>query len=151
MGRDSQGVWDGHGHTGVFNMENQQGPAGQHRELCSILCNNLMVPRGKDGGRAKQGVWDAHGHTAVFNMENQQGPAVQHRGLYSVSCGSLDGRGIWGKMDTCTSVAESLHCSPETVTSLLMNDSPMQNKKFKILFKEKKKKKRKIQSCVLWF
>ena len=31
-------------------MENQQGPAGQHRELCSILCNNLMVPRGKDGG-----------------------------------------------------------------------------------------------------
>ena len=33
-GRDSQGVWDGHGHTGVFNMENQQGPAGQHRELC---------------------------------------------------------------------------------------------------------------------
>ena len=28
-GRDSQGVWDGHGHTAVFNMENQQGPAGQ--------------------------------------------------------------------------------------------------------------------------
>ena len=40
-GRDSQGVWDGHGHTAVFNMENQQGPAGQHRELCWILCNNL--------------------------------------------------------------------------------------------------------------
>ena len=38
------------GHTAVFNMENQQGPAGQHRELCSILCNNLMVPGGKDGG-----------------------------------------------------------------------------------------------------
>ena len=36
-GRDSQGVWDGHGHTAVFDMENQQGPAGQHRELCSIL------------------------------------------------------------------------------------------------------------------
>ena len=32
-GRDSQGVWDGHGHTAVFNMENQQGPAVQHREL----------------------------------------------------------------------------------------------------------------------
>ena len=32
-------------------MENQQGPAVPHRELCSILCNNLMVPRGKDGGR----------------------------------------------------------------------------------------------------
>ena len=36
-GRDSQGVWDGHGHTAGFNMENQQAPAGQRRELCSIL------------------------------------------------------------------------------------------------------------------
>ena len=35
----------------IFQMHNQQGPAGQHRELCSILCNNLMVPRGKDRGR----------------------------------------------------------------------------------------------------
>ena len=75
----------------MFNMENQQGPAIQHRELCSILCNNLMVTRGKDGGRDSQGVWDGHGHTAVFNMENQQGPAGQHRGLCSVSHGSLDG------------------------------------------------------------
>ena len=40
-GRDSQGVWDGHGHTAVFNMENQQGPAVQCRELCLILRNNL--------------------------------------------------------------------------------------------------------------
>ena len=40
-GRDGQGVWDGHGHTAVFNMENQQGSL---KELCSTLCNNLMVP-----------------------------------------------------------------------------------------------------------
>ena len=45
-------MWDGHGHTAVFNMENQQGPAGQRRELCSILCNNLMVP----GGRIGEGI-----------------------------------------------------------------------------------------------
>ena len=36
----------------MFNMENQQGPAGQRRELCSILCNNLMVP----GGRIGEGI-----------------------------------------------------------------------------------------------
>ena len=30
-------------------MENQQGPAGHHRELCSILCNNLMVTGGRMG------------------------------------------------------------------------------------------------------
>ena len=76
-GRDSQGVWDGHGHAAVFNMENQPGPAAQHGELCSILCNNLMVTRGKDGGRESQGVWDRHGYTAVFNVENQRGPSVQ--------------------------------------------------------------------------
>ena len=31
-------------------MHNQQGPAAQPRELCSILCNKLMVTRGKEGG-----------------------------------------------------------------------------------------------------
>ena len=50
-GRDSEGVWDGRGHTAVFNVENQQGPAAQPREVCSILCDNLMVPRRKDEGR----------------------------------------------------------------------------------------------------
>ena len=99
-GRDSQGVWDGHGHTAVFNMENQQGPAVQHGELCSILCNNLMVTRGQDGGRDSQGVWDGHGHTAMFDMKNQQGPAVQPRELCSMSGGSRDGRGVYGRMDT---------------------------------------------------
>ena len=107
-GRDGQGVWDGDGHVAVFHMENQHGPGVQQRELCSILCNDLMVPRGKDGGRDSQGVRGGHGHTAVFNMENPQGPAVQHRELCSMSCGSLDGRGVWGGMDTCVCVAESL-------------------------------------------
>ena len=129
-GRDSQGVWDGHGHTAVFNMENQQGPAVQHTELCSILWNNLMVTRGKDGGRDSYGVWDGHGHTAVFYMENQQGPAVQHRELCSMSCGSLDGRGVWGRMDPCIHTTESLCCPSETTTTLFISYSLTQNKKF---------------------
>ena len=33
-GRDSQGVWDGHGHTTMFRMVNQQGPAVQNRDIC---------------------------------------------------------------------------------------------------------------------
>ena len=63
----------------IVNMEKQQGPAGQHRELCSILCNNLMVPRGKSGGRDSQGVWDGRGHTAAFKIHNHlltPGPAL---------------------------------------------------------------------------
>ena len=36
-------------------------------------------------------------------------------------CGSLDVRGVWGRMDTCIWMAESLHCSPETITILFVN------------------------------
>jgi len=36
-------------------------------------------------------------------------------------CSSLDGTGVWGRMDTCLYMAESLHCSPATVTALLIS------------------------------
>ena len=88
-----------------------------------------MVSRGEDGGRDSQGAWDGHGHTAVFNMENQQGPAGQHRDLCSVSCGSLDGRGVWGRRDPCTCMAESLYYLAETITILLIGYMPIENKK----------------------
>ena len=32
-------------------------------------------------------------------------------------CVSLVGSGVWGRMDTCIHMAESLHCSPETTTT----------------------------------
>ena len=50
--------------------------------------------------------------------------------LCSVLCGSLDGRGVRGRMDTCIFMAESLHCSPETITTSLTGYTPTQNKKF---------------------
>ena len=37
----------------------------------------------------------------------------------------------WGRMDTCIYMAESLHCSPETVTTLLIGYTPVQNEKLK--------------------
>ena len=46
-------------------------------------------------------------------------------------CGSLDRRGTWGRMDTCIPMAEYLHYSPETITTLLTGYTPIQNKKFK--------------------
>ena len=36
-------------------------------------------------------------------------------------CGSLDGRGVWGRMDTRVCMTESLRCSPETITTLSVN------------------------------
>ena len=35
-----------------------------------------------------------------------------------MSCARLHGRGVWGRMDTCICRAESLHCPPETTTTL---------------------------------
>ena len=43
----------------------------------------------------------------------------------SVLCGSLDGRGVWGRMDTCLCMAESLCCAPETITPLLISYTPI--------------------------
>ena len=53
----------------------------------------------------------------------------KHMELCSVLCGSQGRRGVWGRMDTRICVAESLHCSPETTTTLLIGCTPKQNKK----------------------
>ena len=79
-----------------------------------------MAPRGNEGGRDSRGVWDQCVHTPIMKMDNQQGPAVQHRELCSVLRSHLDGRGVWGRMDTCICMAESLYCPPETITTLLI-------------------------------
>jgi len=47
--------------------------------------------------------------------------------LYSMLCGSLDRRAVWRKMDTCIFMAESLHCSLETITTLLIGYTSIQN------------------------
>ena len=56
----------------------------------------------------------------------------------SMLCGSLDGRRVWGRTDTCICMAESLCCSPETTTTLLIGYTPIQNKKFKVWGKKKR-------------
>ena len=49
-------------------------------------------------------------------MDYQKGPPVEHTELFSMLSGSLDGNGVWGRMDACVCVAECLHRSPETIT-----------------------------------
>ena len=50
-------------------------------------------------------------------------------------CGRLDGRGVWGRMDTCMCVAEPLRCSLEAITTLLTGYIPIQKKSLKIIRK----------------
>ena len=35
------------------------------------------------------------------------------------------GEGVWGRMDTCICMAESLCCLPETITTLLISYTPI--------------------------
>ena len=45
-------------------------------------------------------------YAAILKMDNQQVPTVPHSELCSMLCGSLDGRGVWGEIDTCMCMAE---------------------------------------------
>ena len=73
---------------------------------------------------------DKYTLATVFKMDKHHSPTAEHRELCSMSCGSLDGRGVWGRMDPCICMAESLCCPPETITTLLIGYTPIQNKKF---------------------
>ena len=85
------------------------------------------------GRRKSQGLWEGHVHTAIWitnkevKMDNQQGPTIQHIEFCSAFCASLDGRRIWGRMDTCICMSKSFHCSSETITTLLIGCTPVQN------------------------
>ena len=117
--RSSQGVWGRRKWqpTAVF----LPGESNGQRSLvgCGTQC-----PKGSDSTemtQRAQGVWDGHVPTAIFKMDNQQWLTVDHMQLCSMLCGSLDGRGVWGRMETCIPMAESLHCSPETIPTLFVN------------------------------
>ena len=60
-------------------------------------------------------------------------------------CGSLDGKGVWGRMDTCVCVAELLRSSPETITALLIGYAPAQNEKLK-----RKSKQASKSQTIVW-
>ena len=48
-----------------------------------------------------------------------------HRELCSMLRGSLDGKGVWGRLDTCICMAEYLCCPPETITTLFIGYAPI--------------------------
>ena len=51
-------------------------------------------------------------------------------------CGSLERKGVSERMDTCISMAESLCCAPEAMTTLLTGYTPIENKQLKNKFKK---------------
>ena len=97
----------------------------QNIETHRLRKRKLWLPVGRDS----EGLWEGHIHTAIFKVDIQQGP-IAHGPLFNM-CASPDGRGVWGRKDACVCKAESLHCSPETTTTLLTGYTPTQNKNSK--------------------
>ena len=78
----------------------------QTRKRLTDLEDELMVAW-RSGQRDSWGVWDGHVHSVLFYMDNHRGPTAQHMELCSMLCGSLDGRGVWRRMDPCVPIADS--------------------------------------------
>ena len=66
-------------------------------------------------------VWDWYIHTAIFKIGNQQRPTVYPKEFCPMWCDNLNGKRTWKGVDTCVRITESLCCTPETITTLLIN------------------------------
>ena len=64
-----------------------------------------------------------------------------------MSCGGLDGRGLWERMDSCTCMAESFCCPPETIANII--NQLYANTKLKI--KEETKETGRLKTTELLF
>ena len=102
----------------------------QNRNRLTDLESELMVAGGQGMGERDLGSVDGQVHTAKLKVENQQGPTAQHMEFCSMLCGRLGGMGVWQGMDTCVCMTESLLLPPESITTLLIGYTPIQNKTF---------------------
>ena len=131
----------------ICKIDSQQEFAVWLRKLKQGLCFNLEEWGGEGDGREFQkggGIcipmadrFDRKQKNSVkqlsFNEKTQK--RITNKELSSTGSSAqchvagLDGRGIGGRMDTCICVTESLHCPPETITTLSVGYTPIQNKK----------------------
>ena len=85
------------------------------------LSHKLMVASGK--GILREFEMDRYTLLYLKWITNHELLYFLHMELCSVLCGSLVGRGVWGRMDICICIVESLHCSPETIPMLLIGST----------------------------
>ena len=97
----------------------------QNRKILTDLENIIMVAG--VGRKHSSGVWDGHVHTAIFKMDNQQGLLCSTWNSAQCYVAAWMVGGFGGEW-IHVYVAESLSCSPETITTLLMCYTSIQNK-----------------------
>ena len=86
---------------------------------------NLWLPGGRMRGR------DREFGINMYTLLYFKWIYVQHRQFFSKLCGRLDVSRVWRRRDTCMWMAESLCCPLETITTLLLGYTSIQNKKLK--------------------
>ena len=89
----------------------------------------LMVARRGEWGKGYLGNLEwACTHCYIENRSPTRSHCIAYETILML-CGSLDGRGVWGTMDTCNVYNWVLHCSPETITTLLICYTPIKKNK----------------------
>ena len=81
---------------------------------------DLKNKHGRLEGRTGEEIVREFGINRYAWIPNKSLLGMQCRDLCSMLCGCLDGRGVWGTIDTSLCVTESLRCPPETTTALLI-------------------------------
>ena len=84
---------------------------------------NSSSQRGRMGGKEREFGMDMYTLLYLKWITNKDLP---YSTWNSAQC-FVDRRGVWGRMDTCTHMAESLRCSPETITTLWITYTPIEN------------------------
>ena len=98
--------------------------------LCCVLVWGVgCVCEREIGGKGIDREFGTDMYTLLYLKQIPTRSSVEHRELCSVLRGSLDGRGVCGRMDTCVHKAEFLCCPPESITTLLTGYTPKQNEK----------------------
>ena len=87
------------------------------------LENKLMVARGK--GIVKE--FGVGMYTRLYLKWITNKDLLYSKGSLLNVMWQPAGEGVLGRMDTCVCLAESLLCSPETITTLLIAYTPIQN------------------------
>ena len=64
-------------------------------------------------------------HTLLYLKWITDKDLLYSTGNCPMLCVSLEGREVWGRMDTCICLAESLCCPPEAITTLLIGYTPI--------------------------
>ena len=84
------------------------------------------------GERTSWGLWEGRVHTQLcLQWITNKELCIAHGTLLNVMC-QPGWEGVWGRMDKCIFMAESLGCWPETATTLLTGYTSIQKKKWKL-------------------